>query len=97
MNKKRIFLALITAMFLAIFISPFAAKNPDGLEKVAQDKGFIEKGEINPKLPAPYPDYTYPGLKNKKLSASFSGAIGTVACFCITYGAAVLIKRNKFK
>ena len=84
-------------MFLAIFISPFAAQNPDGLEKVAQDKGFIERGEINPKFPAPYPDYSWLGLKNKKLSVSFSGAIGTVAAFCITYGAAVLIQKMKFK
>lgn len=97
MNRKKLILALIVAMFLAIFISPFAAQNPDGLEKIAQGKGFIGRAEINSKLPALFPDYTWQGLRNKKLSVSFSGAIGTIAVFCITYGVAVLIKRMKFK
>ena len=29
------------SLALAIFLSPFASPHPDGLERVAEDKGFI--------------------------------------------------------
>ena len=29
---------------LALFLSPLASTSPDGLEKVAETKGFAEKG-----------------------------------------------------
>ncbi len=55
---------LALSVALALIISPFASSSPDGLEKVAEDKGFIEKGEREPVWDsAPMPDYAFPGLK----------------------------------
>ena len=44
MSNTRVFLlaGLMVAVGLALFASPFASGSPDGLEKVAQDKGFSE-------------------------------------------------------
>ena len=52
---------MLVALLMAI-ISPLASSSPDGLEKVAEDKGFIEKAAEAPyKLMA---DYLFPGVEN---------------------------------
>ena len=49
---------------LAVLVSPGASSSPDGLEKVAEDKGFLEKAEETEPVwnNAPIPDYAVPGL-----------------------------------
>lgn len=94
MNKKEVLLGLIVAVFLALALSPFASPWPDGLEKVAQDKGFLEKGEIDPVFPSPIPDYSWPGLNNEILATSFAGVFGTIFVFGLSYGLAALIRRQ---
>jgi len=42
MSKNEILAGLLIALALAIFLSPFASSHPDGLERVAEDKGFIQ-------------------------------------------------------
>ncbi|HQJ15048.1 MAG TPA: PDGLE domain-containing protein [Candidatus Omnitrophota bacterium] len=95
MNKKDILFGLLTALFLALVLSPFASSFPDGLERVAEDKGFLEKGEGEPVLVSPVPDYTWPGIKNEKLATSAAGVMGTLVVFGAAYGFAALIKRQK--
>jgi cobalt/nickel transport system permease protein len=56
---------------LVVLISPFASGDPDGLERVAEDMGFIGTGQD-----APYsiiPDYTIPFLGETALSTIFAG------------------------
>jgi len=92
MNKKEIIFGLIVSIFLAAVISLFASSSPDGLERIAEDKGFLEKGEIEPVFSSPIPDYVWPGLKNEKLATSFAGITGTLIVFGLGYGIAALIK-----
>jgi cobalt/nickel transport system permease protein len=57
-----------------VFLSPLASADPDGLERVAGDLGFLGKGAA-----APYqiiPDYTLPVLGETSLSTIFAGLIG---------------------
>jgi cobalt/nickel transport system permease protein len=64
-------IALIVVLF-----SPFASADPDGLERVAIDKGFIDIA-----AEAPYqiiPDYTIPFLGETALSTIVAGALGVV-------------------
>ena len=59
-----------------VLISPLASANPDGLERVAGDLGFLGMGAS-----APYqliPDYTLPFLGETPLSTIFAGMIGVV-------------------
>lgn len=81
--------ALIVAFFLAL-LSPLASSSPDGLERVAEDKGFI-----NTAREAWYellPDYTIPGIGNEALATILSGIFGTALLFGIGYGIARLLK-----
>jgi len=94
MGRRETFLALGIALAIAIFLSPFASSWPDGLEKVAKDLGFIEKGEGAEVLKAPIPDYKFPGLDSEGVSTALSGTLGTLAMFGIGFGVARLLRRK---
>ena len=81
MDRKAIFFGLLIAIVLAVLLSPFASLWPDGLEKVAEDKGFLERAEVEPLIVAPIPDYAWPGLQSEKLATSSAGIAGTLIVF----------------
>jgi len=93
-----VWIGLGIALLLALFLSPFASTSPDGLEKVAETKGFSEKGESWKFWKhAPLLDYNIPWIKNKKVSTALSGLIGTLAIFFIALGIGKLIKKTSTK
>jgi len=94
MRKHELVIGLAAALSIALFLSPFASSWPDGLEKVAKDLGFFEKGEGAEILKAPLPDYKFPGLDSEGVSTALSGAIGTFAMFGIGFGVARLLRRK---
>jgi cobalt/nickel transport protein len=95
MRRKEIILGLIIAVVIAVFLSPLASSWPDGLERVACNLGFIERGAQAPVMKAPMPDYIFPGLKNEMLATAISGLIGTLMMFGIGYALARLLKKRK--
>lgn len=69
-------LAGIVISLLAVLLSPLASANPDGLERVAKDIGFLQIGQA-----ASYqilPDYTIPFLGETALSTIVAGAVGAL-------------------
>jgi len=88
--------ALAVSIVLAGLLSPFASRSPDGLERVAADKGFIEKGEGGAVWKwTLIPDYELPGIKNGSISTASAGIIGTLAVFGGAYGIARILKRKR--
>ncbi len=78
----------IVFSLLAVLISPFASSDPDGLERVAEELGFLETGSS-----APFeilPDYTLPMLGETALSTIVAGAVGAL----VLLGLLILIGRN---
>ena len=74
-------------------ISPLASSSPDGLERVAEDKGFLGLGQE-----APFQviaDYVFPGIANQALATIAAGIIGTVVLFAAAYGLAWLLTLRK--
>jgi cobalt/nickel transport protein len=93
-----IWIGLGVSLFLALFLSPFSSSSPDGLEKVAEMKGFKEKGEgWKFWKHAPLPDYALRWIKNEKVSTAFSGLLGTLAIFLIALGLGKLLRRSSGK
>ena len=82
-------LALVVALLLAIFVSPWASSSPDGLEKKAEDKGFLEKAEETEPVwtRSPIPDYAVPGIENERVATGLSGLLGVL----ITLAAALVV------
>ena len=95
MKRKDILIGLMLAIFIALFLSPFASTWPDGLERIAASKGFLEKGEEKNMIPSPLPDYKFPGFKNEKLATSLSGVLGAVILFGLGCGIACLLRKRK--
>jgi len=79
-----VFISLIIALILAILISPFVSPWPDGLEKVAEDKGFIEEAlEEGVWKYSPIPDYAFPGVGSEVIATALAGLIGTLITITI--------------
>jgi len=81
--------ALILALFLAL-LSPLASSSPDGLERVAEDKGFIETAREA--VFEVIPDYVMPGVGNEAGATILAGIVGTLILFGIGYALARLLK-----
>lgn len=94
MNKKDILLGLGLALFVGVILSPFASSWPDGLEKVAEEHGFIQKASEKPIAPAPMPDYAMPGIEGS-WSTSAAGFVGTLIVYFAGYGMAKVLAKKK--
>ena len=63
-------------VLFVVLLSPLASADPDGLERVATDMGFIHTGQA-----APYqiiPDYTIPFLGQTAISTIVAGVVGVI-------------------
>jgi len=83
--------ALIT--LIVVLLSPLASASPDGLERVAENIGFLGQG-----LDAPYellPDYTLSFLGETGMSTIAAGLIGTIVAAAIAFGVGRLLRRSK--
>ncbi|MBE2315833.1 energy-coupling factor ABC transporter permease [Solirubrobacter sp. CPCC 204708] len=88
-------LALAVAVGLATAASPFASSHPDGLERVAQDEGFIEDGRLAAiQQDAPIPDYAFPEVSDERIATGLAGFTGTLLVFGAGYGVARLARRR---
>jgi cobalt/nickel transport protein len=67
------------ATILAGVVSYYASSHPDGLEKVAEDKGFLETAKDSAVANSPLADYGITGLDNERLSVGVAGVIGVFA------------------
>jgi len=84
-------IGLLLAVVVALF-SPLASPHPDGLERVAEDEGFLVQAQD-----APYqvvPDYAFPGIENEALATIAAGVVGTVLLFGLGYGLAWVLRRR---
>ncbi len=83
---------------LALIVSPFASSSPDGLEKVAEDKGFLEKAEETEPAwdKAPMADYSISSLEESHpaWATAIAGLLGTVAVLLVAWGLALLLKKR---
>ncbi|MEV6808385.1 energy-coupling factor ABC transporter permease [Streptomyces sp. NPDC017405] len=67
---------LVTSLVLAGFVSFYASAAPDGLEKVAHDKGIDKKAEQHAAADSPLADYGVRDISDARLSGGLAGVIG---------------------
>lgn len=67
---------LLVALVLAGIVSFYASSQPDGLEKVAADKGINAKEEDHALKDSPLGDYGVQGVDDARLSGGLAGVIG---------------------
>jgi hypothetical protein len=89
-------LALSVAIGLAFFLSPYASSAPDGLNRVAGDKGFDGRARVDSiQQDSPIAGYAFPGIGDEKLAKGVAGFVGTLGVFAIGYGAALTVRRTR--
>ena len=92
MKTKWWLISLLVCLAVASF-APLASSSPDGLERVAEDKGFIGLGKESPFQVIA--DYVFPGIDNEALATILAGWIGTIVLFGTMYVVAWLVKSRK--
>lgn len=93
--KLRHYLGLLVvgigiALSIALF-SPLASSEPDGLEKVAENHGFITQAQD-----APYQiiaDYVFPWVDNEDLATILAGMTGVLIVAAVAFAFAFLLWR----
>lgn len=95
LTTKRFFAAfLLVALVLAGIISYYASSKPDGLEKVASDKGISAKEKDHSLKDSPLGDYGVKGVDNARLSGGLAGVIGVGAVLLAGGGLFWVIRRR---
>lgn len=93
-----IFAGLGVALLLAVFLSPFASTNPDGLDRVSQDLKFDHKAaetKAADKLPFAtiFQEYAVRGVPSQ-VATPLAGLLGTLATFGLAWGIGKLVVRH---
>jgi PDGLE domain len=78
---------LIVVLGLAFFVSPYASGSPDGLNRVAIDKGFADTQKGSVTAGSPLAGYGVKGIENQHVSKGLSGVIGVA----ITFGVGMIL------
>ncbi|WP_371528746.1 energy-coupling factor ABC transporter permease [Streptomyces sp. NBC_01283] len=76
-SHRKVWIAgLVTSLVLAGFVSFYASADPDGLEKVAHDKGIDKKAEEHASSDSPLADYGVKDITDARISGGLAGVIG---------------------
>lgn len=75
-RTRVVLLASLAVALLIAVLSPLASASPDGLERVAEDKGFIETAKGPPfEIIA---DYAFPWVANDDMATVLAGLTGVI-------------------
>jgi len=85
-NKNMIFtvIGILIIFTIAMVLSLVASSFPDGLEKVAENLGFIDKATVV--LSEGFfliPDYAFRGVENEYWQTSLAGFFGVLIIFAL--------------
>ena len=93
-NKKFFTFTLVLCLGLAGGASFYASSQPDGLEKVAEDVGFLKTAEDNANADTPLLEYEVSGVENDRISKGLAGVIGVLGTAAVSGGLFLLIRRK---
>ncbi|MHC5730351.1 MAG: PDGLE domain-containing protein, partial [Nostoc sp.] len=97
-NRAFVIAGLGIALLIAIFLSPLASKNPDGLDRVSKDLKFDSKElEEKPAQKLPFynifDEYALRGVPSA-IATPLAGLIGTLVTFSLAWGIGKLVVRG---
>ncbi len=97
-NRAFIVSGLGISLLIAVFLSPFASQDPDGLDRVSQDQGFDNKAVEEPiahRLPfyQVFDEYALRGVP-EQIATPIAGLVGTLVTFGLAWGIGKLAVRN---
>nr|BFD84334.1 energy-coupling factor ABC transporter permease [Streptomyces sp. Xyl84] len=94
-HRKLWITGLVTSLVLAGFVSFYASASPDGLEKVAHDKGIDKKEEQHASADSPLADYGVKDVSDARLSGGLAGVIGVGVTVAVGSGVFWVVRRRR--
>lgn len=94
-SKKFYIGGLLVSLLLAGVVSFYASSNPDGLEKVAEEIGFIETAKDPATAGSALADYGVAGVENERASVGIAGVIGVAATGVVATGLFLYLGKRK--
>lgn len=88
-----IFYGLLTALGMALFVSPFVSSWPDGLDKAAEQLGF--DGRTAETISGWFGDYKIPGVSSTALATGLAGLAGVLIMFALAWFVGRLLARER--
>lgn len=86
---------LLVAVVFATVVSQFAAPDPDGLERVAEDQGFLDQGRDSATSGSIFADYATSGIDNEPLSLAVAGTTGVLITLLVAGGLVLAVKQGR--
>ncbi|WP_186000240.1 energy-coupling factor ABC transporter permease [Streptomyces malaysiensis] len=86
---------LAAALLCAGVVSFYASASPDGLEKVAHDKGIDQKAEDHAAKDSPLADYGVKDISDARISGGLAGVIGVGATLAVGSGVFIVVRRRR--
>ena len=95
MKNPLVAVGLAVSLVLAGGVSYYASSQPDGLEKVAGDVGFLDSAKESAVEDSPLAGYGVAGVENERISGGIAGIIGVASTAAISFGLFYGLRRFK--
>ncbi len=95
MKNPLVAAGLALSLVLAGGASYYASSQPDGLEKVAGDVGFLDSAKASVVEDSPLAGYGVTGIENERISGGLAGVIGVASTAAISFGLFYALRRFK--
>ena len=85
---------LAVVIGIVLLLAPWASSDPDGLERVAIDKGFADSASAHALEDGPLAEYRLHGVEEPRIATGLSGLIGGLITFVLGTGLFTLLRRR---
>jgi cobalt/nickel transport protein len=94
--RTRTFLlaGLLVALLLGGVASYYASSHPDGLERAAEQAGFLDSADDHAAGDGPLADYAVEGVEDDRLSGGLAGVIGIGVTLLLAGGIGYALRRR---
>lgn len=93
-TRSLVVIGLLVSLLVAGVVSFYASANPDGLEYVAEQVGFIETAQDSAVADSPLADYGAAGVEDERLSVGLAGLVGVAVTGIIAFALVWLLRRR---
>jgi hypothetical protein len=93
-TKALVVAGLLVALLLAGVLSFYASSRPDGLNRVAEDKGFSDTRQEHATDGSPFAGYDAAGVSGGRLSKGVAGVVGCVVVLALAGGLTFVVRRR---
>jgi cobalt/nickel transport system permease protein/cobalt/nickel transport protein len=93
-TRALVLTGLLVALLLAGVVSHYASSRPDGLNRVAQDKGFAATQREHASHDGLFAGYGTKGVDDARLSGGLAGVAGCVVVLTLVGGLTLVVRRR---